>query len=121
MQSIAVVAVAKLDPALVLDNIAVFDKELLPQMALVVVLVTCTEELVPAGNEVVLKARLCVGGAPVIDQPALGGLIVQLTLFPEGSGSLKDRPFAVSVPLLFTVTVNPTFVPGFMLALSAVS
>jgi hypothetical protein len=50
---------------------------------------------------------------PVIDHPALAGLIDQLS--PEGSGSLTATPVAVPVPaalLLLTVTSNPIWSPA---------
>ena len=52
VQSMAVLAVAKLEPALVVVNVAVCDKELLPHSVLDVAVVMCAKELVPAACEV---------------------------------------------------------------------
>ena len=52
------------------------------------------------------------GAEPVIEQPAVAGLIAQLIPAPPGSGSLNVTAFAVPGPGLETVIVNPIGLPA---------
>ena len=61
-----------------------------------------------------------LGAEPVIEQPAVAGLIAQLMPVPPGSGSLKVTAFAVPGPGLETVIVKPIALPALTEDASAV-
>src|SRR5439155_1036420 len=91
----------------------------------VVVLVMCTDTLVPAGMSPRMQLKVWVGAVPVIEQLPWAGpvLIDQLTPDPPGSGSLTVTERATPVaaaPELATETVNPIRSPALTVATSAV-
>ena len=60
------------------------------------------------------------GAEPVIEQPAVAGLIDQFTPAPPGSGSARVTPVAVPAPVLETVIVKPIGSPALTESASAV-
>ena len=66
------------------------------------------------------QARTCEPVAPLIAQSPAVDCVLSDQLRPAGSGSLTVTPWAVPAPLLLTVIVNPTALPWFTVAASAV-
>ena len=86
-----------------------------PQLANAVALVTCTEVDAPSA----MSPNEHDNVRPPIEQPAFAGLIDQLMPVPVGNGSDKVTAFAVPVPELLTVIVNPIGSPALTDAASA--
>jgi hypothetical protein len=90
------------------------------QLALVVPLTTCTVRVACDARSPNEQLSDWLGALPVIEQPAVAGLIDQFTPVPPGSGSDKVTPVAVPTPVLDTVIVKPIWSPALTVALSAV-